>query len=73
MAANIDISNETQTVYLHSLLLQYMSAHGPGGSRGKALGCGMDGMGSIPSVGGVEIFLHSVSRLVPGSTQPPIK
>ena len=47
---------------------------GPGGSSGKALSCGLDGPGSIPSVGGVEIFLHSfVSRLALGSTQPPIK
>ena len=47
---------------------------GPGGSSGKALGYGLDGLGSIPSVGGVEIFLRSfVSRLVLRSTQPPIK
>ena len=47
---------------------------GPGSSSGKALGYGLDGPGSIPGVGGVEIFLHSfVSRLVLGSTQPPIK
>ena len=47
---------------------------GSGGSSGKALGCGLDGPGSIPGVGGVEIFLHSfVSRLTLGSTQPPIK
>ena len=46
----------------------------PGGSSGKALSYGLDGPGSIPSVGGVEIFLRSfVSRLVLGSTQPPIK
>ena len=46
----------------------------PGGSSGKALGYGLDGPGSIPGVGEVEIFLHSfVSRLVLGSTQPPIK
>ena len=48
--------------------------NGPGGSSGKALSCGLDGPGSIPGVGGVEIFLHSfVSRLALGSTQPPIK
>ena len=47
---------------------------GPGGSSGKALGYGLDGPGSIPGVGGVEIFFRSfVSRLVLGSTQPPIK
>ena len=47
---------------------------GPGGSSGKALSCGLDGPGSIPGVGGVEIFLQSfVSRLALGSTQPPIK
>ena len=45
-----------------------------GSSSGKALGCGLDGPGSIPGVGGVEILLHSfMSRLVLGSTQPPIK
>ena len=39
-----------------------------------ALGYGLDGPGSIPGVGVVEIFLHSfVSRLALGSTQPPIK
>ena len=45
-----------------------------GGSSGKALGYGLDGLGSIPNVGGVEIFLHFfVSRLALGSTQPPLK
>ena len=35
---------------------------------------GLDGPGSIPGVGGVEIFLSTfVSNLVLGSTQPPIK
>ena len=43
-------------------------------SSGKALGYGLNGPGSIPDVGGVKIFLRSlVSRLVLGSTQPPIK
>ena len=38
--------------------------------RSKALGFGLDGPGSIPGVGKVEIFLHSVlSRLVLGFTQ----
>ena len=47
---------------------------GPGGSSGKALGCELDGPGSIPGVRGVEIFLYTfVSRLVLGSTRPPIK
>ena len=47
---------------------------GPGSSSGKAFGCGLDGPGSIQSVGGVEIYLRSfMSRLVLGSTQPPIK
>ena len=47
---------------------------GPGGSSGKALSYGLDGPGSIPGVGGVEIFLRSfASRLVLGSTQSPIK
>ena len=39
---------------------------GPGSSSDKALGFGLDGPGSIP---GVHPF---VSRLVLGSTQPPI-
>ena len=47
---------------------------GAGSSSSKALGYGLDGPGSIPGVGGVEIFLRSfVSRLVLESTQPPIK
>ena len=37
---------------------------------GQALGYGLDGLGSIPGVEGVEIFLDSVSRLILGSTQP---
>ena len=32
---------------------------GPGSSSGKALVYGLDGPGSIPGVGEVEIFLHS--------------
>ena len=41
-------------------------------SSGKALVCVLGGPGSIPGVGGVEIFLQSfVSRL--GSTQTPVK
>ena len=40
----------------------------------QSLDYGLDGLGSIPNVGRVEIFLHSfMSRLVLGSTQPPIK
>ena len=50
------------------------SGGGPGSSSGKALGYGLDGPGSIPGDGGVEIFLRSfMSRLVLRSTQPPIK
>ena len=41
-------------------------------SSGKELGYGVDALSSIPGVGMVEIFLDSVSRLVPVSTQPPI-
>ena len=56
------------------LELELIYLRGPGGSSGKALGHGLDGPGSIPGVGGVEIFLHSfVSRLALGSTQPPTK
>ena len=44
-------------------------ACGPDSSSGKALGYGLDGPGSIPGVGGVEIFLRSfVSKLVLRST-----
>ena len=40
----------------------------------KVLGYGLDGPGRIKSVEGAEVFLPSfVSRLVLGSTQPPIK
>ena len=47
--------------------------NGPSNSSGKRLGYGLDDPGSITGVGEVEIFLHSlVSRLVLGSTQPPI-
>ena len=47
---------------------------GPCSSSGKALGYGLDGPGSIPGVGVVEIFLYSfLSRLVLRSIQPPIK
>ena len=43
-------------------------------SQELALGQRLDGPGSIPCVRGVEIFLHTfMSRLVLGSTQPPIK
>ena len=47
---------------------------GPSSSSGKELGYGLDGLGFIPGVEGVEIFLHSfVSRPVLVFTQPPIK
>ena len=43
-------------------------------SNGEALGYGLDGPGSIPGDGEVEIFLHSfMFRLVLSPTQPPIK
>ena len=41
---------------------------GPGRSSGKVLGFWLDGPGSIPSVGRVDIFLRV--QIVP---QPPIK
>ena len=51
-----------------------MMLNRPDGSSGKVLGYGLVDPGSIPGVGGVEIFLHSfVSRLVLGSPQPPVK
>ena len=50
----------------------YFKTCGPVGSGGKALDYGVDGPGSNPGVGGVEVFLYSfVSRLVLESTQPP--
>ena len=49
-----------------------LTSIGPGSSSGKALDYGLDGPGSTPGIGGVEIFLHFfLSRLVLGSTQPP--
>ena len=61
--------NTRLSIFSYGTNIQY----GPGGSSGKALGYGLDGSGSIPGVGGVEIFLNTfVSRLVLGSTQPPI-
>ena len=66
---------DTNTGQTHRLFkVSITLKRGPGGWSGKALGYGLDGPGSIPGVGGVEIFLHSFgSRLVLGSTQPPIK
>ena len=52
------------------MYIKYITNEGPGCSSGKALGYGLNGPGSIPGVGGVHSF---VSRLVLGSTQPPIK
>ena len=44
------------------------------GIKREALGYGLDGPGSIPGDGEIEIFLHSfMSRLVLSPTQPPIK
>ena len=55
-------------------LKRYSIHFGSGSSSGKALDYGLDGPGSIPGVGGMEIFLHFfMSRLVLGSTQPPLK
>ena len=34
----------------------YIGIDGPDNSSGKALGYGLDGPGSIPGVGGIEIF-----------------
>ena len=47
---------------------------GAGSLSGKAHSYELEGLGSILSGGGVEIFLHCfVSRLILGFTQPPIK
>ena len=43
---------------------------GPGGSSGRTLGYGLNGADSIPGIGAVELFLHSVSRLVLESILP---
>ena len=59
---------------LYENIILYLFLCGPASSSGKVLNYGLDGLGSILGVGGVEIFLHSfVSRLVKGSIQPPIK
>ena len=42
----------------------------PGSSRGKALGHGLDGQGSIL---GIRDFFHSMSRIVLVSTQSTVK
>ena len=36
--------------------MQFYNTSGPGGSSGKALSYELDGPGSIPGVGGMEIF-----------------
>ena len=60
----------TCPAHLSSLDLRFIIMLG----MGQVLSYGLDGLGLIPGVGGVEILLHSfVSRLVLGSTQPPIK
>ena len=67
-------SNHFSRSWLFGAVVPRIYFCGPGGSSGKVLGYGLDGPGSIPGVGGVEIFLHSfVSRLALGPTQPPIK
>ena len=67
-SAGLNCTHVCMYIYIYILYC------GPGSSSGKALRYGLDGPGSIPGVGGVEIFLRSfVSRLVLRSTQPPIK
>ena len=41
--------------------------------QAKASGYGLDSQGLLPGIGGGVDFLHSMSRLVLGSTMPPIK
>ena len=54
--------------------LNYILYCGSDSSSGKALRYGLEGPDSIPGVKGVEIFLHSsVSGMVLGSIQPPVK
>ena len=61
-------------IRLYHLRESKISDSEPGSSSGKSLGYGLDGPDSIPTIGGLEIFLHSfVSRLALGSTQSPVK
>ena len=61
-------------VLLVLLLFTFPNVGESGSSTGKAFVYGQGGPGSIPGVGGVEIFLHFfVSRLVLGSIQLPVK
>ena len=64
---NKNMEKITWSKIRYKLRCSYTPCGGPGGSSGKALSYGLGGPG-------VEIFLRSfVSRLVLGSTQPPIK
>ena len=68
------IPNFRKKKYSDKCIKYTVGSGGPGSSSGKALGYGLDGPGSMPGVGGVQIYLQSfVSRLILGSTQPPIK
>ena len=56
------------------ILFVYIYIMGLGSSSGKALRYGLDGLNCIPDGRWVKTFLYFfVSRLVLGSTQPPIK
>ena len=48
--------------------MTYINKSGPGGSSGKSLGCGLDGPGSIPGVGGGGDF----SSHLPVQTGPGV-
>ena len=62
-----------QRTCLKFLYVHLSKNYESGSSSGKVLDYGLDGLGSIPGVRGVEIFLRSfVSGLVLGSTEPPI-
>ena len=51
-----------------------ISVEGPGGSSSRALGYGLDGLGSIPGVGGGGNFSSLLCvQGGPGSIQLPIK
>ena len=68
------INRFTRSWFFGDVAPRICSKCGPRNSWVKALDYELDGPGSLPGVGGLEIILHSlVSRLVLGSTQPPIK
>ena len=68
VAANMWTLADTSPSWPVKWICFFIYTLGPGGSSGKAFGYGLDGPGSIPGVGGVEIFLHSFVSLPHPST-----